>query len=211
MAKKFSGKDGAAWLRAILKEKHLSQAKFAPMIGMTGPALSNILNGKRRMQIDEAAAIANAFMRPLTEVLAAFGLKYIFNKRLRLSGYVNAAEEVTIYDDSSSDFGLETIEVPFIGFAGTILAIRGDSAAPRYLNGEHIGISEHVPPSEQLGAEVVAKTTDDRVVLKRLQAAERDGTYTLVSLNPAFPPIQSVRLEWVSRVLLHFPAAGRRF
>jgi transcriptional regulator with XRE-family HTH domain len=200
-------------LRTQIKEKRMSQAELARRIGMDAPALSNTLNGKRRLQLNEAADIANALMKPVAEVLEAFGIQYrdsLWDNRLNVSGYVNAAEEVIIYDDHAPDFGLESLEVPFIGFDGTILVIRGDSAAPRYLNGEHIGMGEEQHPSTQIGAEVVAKIDDGRLVLKRLQAAERGDTYTLVSLNPIFPPIQSVRLEWVSRVLLHFPAAGRR-
>lgn len=199
------------WIKPLLKEQKMSQADLARRIGISPPALSNTLKGGRRLQIPEAAEIANALMRPVREVLEAFGQVYrdsLFSNQMNVVGYV-AAEEVIWYDEDAPDFGYETLSVPFIGFDGKILAIKGDSASPRYLSGEHIGIGEEIHPSTQIGSEVVAKIDEGRMVLKRLERGE-GASYILASLNPAFPPIQPKKIDWVARVLLHFPDGRRR-
>mgnify|MGYP002779439324 CR=1 FL=1 len=62
------------WFRAKLAAKHLSQRAMAKHLGIDPGALSLMLNGRRRIQLDEADSIAVFLSEPLPDVLRAAGL-----------------------------------------------------------------------------------------------------------------------------------------
>ena len=62
------------WFRRKFAEKHTSYRAFAREHGMDPSAVSRMLAGQRRMQRDEAAAIAQFIGAPVTEVLKHAGV-----------------------------------------------------------------------------------------------------------------------------------------
>lgn len=63
------------WFRDRISDKGLSANKLANMIGMDRSAMSKMLNGHRRMMMDEAADIARALGVPLDEVVRHAGIE----------------------------------------------------------------------------------------------------------------------------------------
>lgn len=62
------------WFQEKLLECDLSQRQLSEKIGLDPGAMSRTIAGRRRLQIDEANAIALIFNTSLTEVLMHFGL-----------------------------------------------------------------------------------------------------------------------------------------
>ena len=74
-AKETVVKISTQWFQDRIKaSKHGSQRQLAFAIGIDPASLSYALNGKRRLQIHEAEAIANALSVPLAEVLTHVGI-----------------------------------------------------------------------------------------------------------------------------------------
>jgi transcriptional regulator with XRE-family HTH domain len=63
-----------AWFRNKLTQKSKSQRSMAKHLKLDPGAVTLMLNGKRRMQMDEAQQIAVFLSEPLADVLRAAGL-----------------------------------------------------------------------------------------------------------------------------------------
>lgn len=59
------------WFRDKLKEAHLSQRSLADKMGVRYPAFSEVLSGKRRLSLDEAAKMAREFHCSVDDVYSA--------------------------------------------------------------------------------------------------------------------------------------------
>jgi len=83
------------WFRAKLVEKSRSQRQLAKHLGLDPAAITLMLRGDRRMQLDEAKSIAAFIGEPLIDVLRAAGLP------LRQSG--SASIGMTPMPESAAD------------------------------------------------------------------------------------------------------------
>jgi len=61
------------WLDTLLAEEGITQADLARASGLDSGTLSNIRNGKRRMEVDVAERIAKATRRKTQEILRLAG------------------------------------------------------------------------------------------------------------------------------------------
>ena len=202
------------WLEAAIRDSHGTLGAFGDAAGLKQPKVTNILKGTRRVQIHEAQTIARLLGKRYADVVAALGDALEASVKQKLDGYVGASGDVVIFDHGSDDYGLDEVEMRVGHFAGLLLQIRGDSMAPRYFDGEVIGIHAdpnlHVPPENLLGQEGVANAADGRVVLKILQAGQSPGRFSLVSINPRVLPIVDVELVWAREIELRLPARVKR-
>lgn len=192
-------------IRRRIGQAGLKQVGVAQFLGIDQGKFSKTLNGTRRAKFPEMVKLAALLKAPLPEVMHLLGEDYSdpFGRLQLVSGYVGAGDEVIIeYDDGG---GFDEITTPFLGYSGRVLRVRGDSMSPRYLDGEHIGYSEESDVQALLGLEVVAKTVDGRLFLKRLRKGTQPGYFTLISINPAVEPILDVQLEWASPIDWHLP------
>lgn len=64
----------AIWFKSRIDEAGLTYRKLGPMIGLDHAALSNIVNGKRKLSLDEARALAVALGSTLEEVARRAGI-----------------------------------------------------------------------------------------------------------------------------------------
>lgn len=67
--------DAKKWVTEKLSETEISQRELADRVGLDPGALSRTIAGRRRLQLDEATAIAQSFKVDLGEVLEHFGLQ----------------------------------------------------------------------------------------------------------------------------------------
>jgi len=191
--------------KTLLKAKRVTQKRFSQGIGMSESALTKSLKGMRALKIEEGATIARSLGRPLAEIFEMFGqdIYDTWSNIVPVMGLVGASEEVILFDEFSDQIGIDELTLPFIGYSGVLLRVKGDSMSPRYLDGDAIAYSERLGPEQCTGQEVVAKGVDGRLVLKWLQRSA--GALMLVSHNPQVPPIVGVALEWVARIDFHIP------
>lgn len=78
------------WLMMRLVEKGISQRKLSSILNLDQASLSRTLDGKRRLQIHEANAIADFFDVPLQEVLDRFGISSGAIKEVNLVGTIDS-------------------------------------------------------------------------------------------------------------------------
>lgn len=190
-----------------LRARKISQSKVAAGIGISKAALSLVLHGKQTLTIDIAKGLAKAIQMPVSEVMRHLGqtISDPWEYHHRVVGFVGAGDEVILDDMQGAGEHLDEIQAPFMGYSGQVVQIRGASMAPRYLDGEYVAYSENSEPTSLIGREVIARTVDGRMYLKRLQKGSKNGRYTMVSLNPVSAPIIDVELEWAASIDWHLP------
>lgn len=104
------------WFQGRIKDVKKSQRQLATVLGIDPAQVTNLLRGKRRMQLGEAAIIAQFLNVPIEEVLAHAGLPVNGGvRRVKLVGYVDDVGEVHLSDKPESD-----IDAPAIAPEGTI-------------------------------------------------------------------------------------------
>lgn len=62
------------WFQSQLADRRLSQRKLAQLMGVDPGAVSLMINGKRRMTMEEAAEIARLLHVDVTEVMTKAGV-----------------------------------------------------------------------------------------------------------------------------------------
>lgn len=194
--------------RSWLKARNLSQARLAAQIQMHPSALSNILTGRRRIQMNEAALLATALKIPAREILAEFNAEYTapFDRIIKVTGSVEDNDSVRKKGEWDPDFGLDEVEVPFIPFTETVaLRIETHTLSPRYLPGEIIGHLDQLHPSVVIGREAIACLEDGSQHMKRVEAGSVADRYTLLSIGGNGPPLVNVAIEWASPLLWKIP------
>lgn len=197
-----------SWFQAKLRELGKTQRDLARALGIDAPAVTQLLNGNRGVSIDEAAVIANYLHLDIQTVLLQCGVPMVQNrgKTIKILGYVGAGDTVVPFEEDGGNPPLEEIEAPPGYQDGCAVIVRGDSYSPRYLDGEILAYRPNQADVGRLiGAEVVCKVIDGRMLLKRLAKGSIPGRYTLLSLSPTSPPILDVELEWAARVDWHKP------
>ena len=184
------------WIRDQLESRHISQATLAEPVGLTAVQMNKVLSGYRVLQSTEADAIRRYFGYDLPEDVA---------QPVAIAGRISAGDGLMLVDDHERGGGLSHVQrpawAPKRGIVGA--EVVGSSAEPWALNGDIIFWRRNaygVLP-EDLGRPVVAETEDGEVFLKRLGAGSASGLWSLISINPTYPSIMEVRLNWACRTL----------
>ncbi|MCA3246521.1 MAG: helix-turn-helix transcriptional regulator [Azospirillum sp.] len=104
------------WFQGRIKDVKKSQRELATVLGIDPAQVTNMLRGKRRMQLSEAAIIAQFLNVPVEEVLAHAGLPVNGGaRRVKLVGFVDDVGEVHLSDKNEAD-----VEAPAMAPEGTI-------------------------------------------------------------------------------------------
>lgn len=194
------------WFRSVIKVAGFkSQNAFAEAVGLSGDKISKTLKGDRDLRPEEIDQFAAALRVGPSEIKKRFGLPYMDGEELPLSGYVSAAGSIVVLDGAVDD-SHEMVMVPFHGYAGVLIEVRGESMLPRYSPGELLGVKPNQPglsPCHLVGRDVVAKLADGALVVKTLASAP-EGKFALLSVNPAVAPIYE-DIVWASPIDFHIP------
>lgn len=187
----------ASRVTALRQGLHLSQAKFAELVGVTQPTVSRWERG-----VDEPEDIHIAKMAALagiTEPQFRYGETGINGKLSAPAvGYVDIGESVQFVE------GLEPVELPPELSAEGLkaLIVRGNAFRPLrdgwriYYKPDHDGI-----PDECINDLCVIELEDGRTFIKELRRGSESGTYTLNSWNANVDAIENVRVRRASLVL----------
>lgn len=104
------------WFKDRLKDQSKSQRALAQVLGIDPAQVTNLLKGRRRMQLDEAANIATFLGTNVEEVLKHAGLPVSGGSRkVKLAGWVDEHGELHLADTPEAD-----VEAPALAPEGSI-------------------------------------------------------------------------------------------
>lgn len=181
-------------LKQLRATKGLTQSEMADLLGITQPAYNRYESGKRKLDPDTLSKLADYFEVSIDQLLGkqlmAFStlgslvanevetFKPVRIQRLPLLGniaagkpiFANEEHEMMVETEIRADFCLKVVGDSMIGAGimdGDVVMIRKQ---PMVQNGE-----------------IAAVLIDDEATLKRFY--KTDSLVTLISENPAYPPI----------------------
>ncbi|MDN7179059.1 helix-turn-helix domain-containing protein [Caballeronia sp. SEWSISQ10-4 2] len=181
----------------LMAARKLSMRGLATKMGMNHSQLSLSLSGKRRMQLDEAAALSEMFGVPLHDIVVAAGIesKPSTGKRVSVLGYVGNGGVVTMHAKDTR----ERTEVP--------CALPDHAAAIQFrtadtpLSWMDAWVAFYIPREnvapECIGRFSLCQLDGGRVVVATVKRGYQDGTYALSGPYTA----SSVELDWATPLL----------
>lgn len=172
----------ADWFKQQLEQRRLSQRKLARFLELDPSAITLTLNGKRRMQLDEASRIATFLGVPVEEVLKNAGLALEQNqpRLVALYGAVNPSSQIEIFDDRT------TVEAP-PNLPSTVVAVvvmNHDSLIHRAL--AYFMLEDSINPGA-IGRLSIARLRDGRMFFSRIEPGTRPGLYSLKVRSSSAP------------------------
>jgi transcriptional regulator with XRE-family HTH domain len=195
-------KVNAAWFRTRLSEVEKSQRQMAEVIGRDPAAVTLLLKGERRIQLDEAEKLAVFLKRPLAEVLEAAGIDPTSGTKdtTLIVGHVDKDGRVHL-ERAKGDS--RRVPTP-LGLAPTVRALlfKSGGATDRW--------TAYFEPADDVTAEAVGRmcvvqldTREKQRYIGILTKGYDRGTWNLSPILPGGAGLESVRLlsasvvEWL--------------
>jgi phage repressor protein C with HTH and peptisase S24 domain len=192
------------WFQDRLRHLGKTQRGLARHMGLDPSRVTEIFNQSRGIKIEEAVEMSDYLETSLEDLVARLGASVTPGHKASslVVGYVGAGETVLSIDDHAKGSGLYKIDAPQGEGGGVCVVVRGNSMAPRFRDGEHLGYSrdEGLDLAKCFGRECVVQTRDGRQLVKIVEPGNAPGQVTLVSVNAATPIEQNVAVEWVAPV-----------
>jgi transcriptional regulator with XRE-family HTH domain len=185
------------WIREGLKEKRKTRSGLAKALGRSPSAVTDLLNGSRRLRAEEIAVVAD-YLGVEPPRLVGGGRPGHTTGRVPLVGYVGAGAIAHFYADGQGPF--DEVPAPDSASAKTVaVQIRGHSLGALFDNWLVFYDDVFDPPDEYLvGRMCVCGLSDGRVLVKALKRGQTLGQWTLLSNTE--PPIYDVSLDWAAMV-----------
>lgn len=189
------------WIETGLKKPGKGRRKLADAMGLNPSAVTRILDGTRRVQIDEVPRIA-AYLGEEPPALAPDADDSADDHRrptVPLKGYVAAGARARFLPLEDGEF--DRVDAPQGATDKTIaLEIRGTSLGEMFDRWiVYFDQVESPVTAELVGKLCVVGLPDGRILVKKVQRAGK-GLYDLISETEE--PIRSVPIEWAARVKL---------
>lgn len=187
------------FFETLMAAKKLSMRSLAAKMGRTHSQLSLMFSGQRRLQLDEAAQLAEILGVPLHRVAEAAGVgKTRANgRRVDVIGAMNGRGVVETYPAGVIERATTPdAELP----AGTVAIQARTAETPAAWMDGWVAFcvkSDEIEP-DAIGRFCLAKIEGGDTVLATVRRGYRDGTYNLSGPYSA----ESVRLEWATPILI---------
>lgn len=179
--------------------KKLSLRAMGAKMGMTHSQLSLMLSGQRRLQLDEAAQLADLLGVPLHRVAEAAGVgkPRANGRRVEVIGSMGGAGMIELYPQGV----IERTVAPDAGLPDNMVAIQARTADTQlsWMDGFVFFCcrAEEIEP-DAVGRFCLAKVTDGAAVLATVRRGYRDGTFNLSGPYSK----DSERLDWATPILV---------
>jgi transcriptional regulator with XRE-family HTH domain len=185
------------WIRQGLKDTGKTRSGLAKALGRSPSAITDLLNGSRRLRAEEISVIAE-YLGIEPPRLVGGGRPSHPVGRVPLVGYVGAGAIAHFYADGQGPF--DDVEAPDTASPSTVaVQIRGHSLGALFDNWLVFYDNLHDPADENLvGRMCVCGLADGRVLVKALKRSQIPGHWTLLSNTE--PPIYDVVLDWAALV-----------
>lgn len=184
-----------AWFQEKLAARKLSQRKLAKVLELDPSSVTVMLQGRRKMTMDEAQTIAGQLALPVTEVMRRAGIDVRDDiKKVAVAGHVDCKMFVTLLPRGTHDLIEAPADVPATGFA---LQIRCSGTVQ---DGWMVFVDgNQVEPSTMIEKACVIALHDGRLVVGALRRGYKSGTYNVVVQSN--PPLENQHVSWCSPVL----------
>ena len=185
------------WIREGLRQTRKTRSGLAKALGRSPSAVTDLLNGTRRLRAEEIA-IAAEYLGVEPPRLVGGGRASHPTGKVPLVGYVGAGAIAHFYADGQGPF--DEVPAPDAASPNTAaVQIRGHSLGALFDNWLVFYDDVRDSPDEMLiGRMCVCGLTDGRVLVKALKRGQVAGLWTLLSNTE--PPIYDVALDWAALV-----------
>ncbi|WP_321336512.1 helix-turn-helix transcriptional regulator [Breoghania sp.] len=203
-------KINTGWFKDRIADKRLSQRKVASLLGVDNSTLSLLLNGRRRMRIDQASELARILSVSVADVMTNAGVPT--NERhtiealpgeIPIIGQIDGADGATLSWDAGAE---RRVTVPIIA-PETARAIqwRASTGRAAFCNG---WIAVILPPAKPTPESIldrycVVAIKDGPTLIKTVRRGFSAGLFNLDGSDGA--TMHDVKLDWVSPVIGIFP------
>jgi hypothetical protein len=188
------------WIRKALVETGKTRSGLAKALGRSPSAVTDLLNGSRRLRAEEIA-VAAAYLG--VEPPRFLGGRAAPSRPppgalVPVVGFVGAGAEAHFYADGQGPF--DEVPAPDDASASTVaVQVRGHSLGALFDNWLVFYDDVRDPPGDDLvGRMCVCGLSDGRVLVKALKRSQIAGLWTL--LSNVEPPIYDVALDWAALV-----------
>jgi transcriptional regulator with XRE-family HTH domain len=184
------------WIRAGLKHTGKTRSGLAKALGRSPSAVTDLLNGHRRLRADEIAIVAEYLGIEPPRLLGG-GVKPLAPKA-PLIGYIGAGAVAHFYAEGQGPY--EEIDAPHDARPQTVaVQVRGHSLGPLFDNWLIFYDDVRNPPDDSLiGRMCVCGLSDGRVLIKALKKSPATGLWNLLSNTE--PPIYDCAVDWAAPV-----------
>src|SRR5208282_3786031 len=185
------------WIRDALRETGKTRSGLAKALGRSPSAVTDLLNGSRRLRADEIA-VAAAYLGVEPPRLIGGGRPPVTKPKVPLVGYVGAGAVAHFYADGQGPF--DEVAAPDAAGAKTVaMQIRGHSLGALFDNWLVFYDDVREEPGDDLvGRMCVCGLADGRILVKALKRSQLHGLWTLLSNTE--PPIYDIALDWAALV-----------
>ena len=185
------------WIRVGLKQTGKTRSALARALGRSPSAVTDLLNGHRRLRAEEIAIVAD-FLGVEPPRLVGGGRGPGPVPKAPLVGYVGAGAIAHFYADGQGPF--DEVPAPDAASGNTVaVQIRGHSLGALFDNWLVFYDDVRDPPGDDLvGRMCVCGLADGRILIKALKRSQNAGLWNL--LSNLEPPIYDVVLNWAAVV-----------
>ena len=185
------------WIRAGLTRTGKTRSGLARALGRSPSAVTDLLNGHRRLRADEIAIVAE-YLGVEPPRLIGGGRGPAAAPKAPLVGYVGAGAIAHFYADGQGPF--DEVDAPADAHPQTVaVMVRGHSLGALFDNWLVFYDDIRDPPDDSLvGRMCVCGLADGRVLIKALKRSQNAGLWNLLSNTE--PPIYDVGLLWAAPV-----------
>lgn len=198
------GSTSKTWFQAKLEDKEISQRQAAEFLGLDPSAVSNMLSGKRRIRLEEAAGWSRLLNEPMEMVLKMAGIPVptVGHNPVPIVGWVDDAGEVKLEVKTLRGSALEASRPPGLGSGAVALRILGTGVSAGwtvfYVPGRK---NDRVDPGA-VGRWSVVATETGAVWLRVLERDPLDpDAWALRPLVGAKPLVRGARVDWAAPVV----------
>jgi hypothetical protein len=188
------------WIRKALIETGKTRSGLAKALGRSPSAVTDLLNGSRRLRAEEIAVAADYLGVEPPRFLGgrAAPSRAPRGALVPVVGFVGAGAEAHFYADGQGPF--DEVPAPDGASANTVaVQVRGHSLGALFDNWLVFYDDVRDPPGDDLvGHMCVCGLSDGRVLVKALKRSQIAGLWTL--LSNVEPPIYDVALDWAALV-----------
>lgn len=170
--------------------------------------LKNLRQGKAQTtNVDAAMKVAAAFGVTLDDFYA--GIFTPETPMIAVAGCVGAGSIVELIDPYSKGNGMYHVACPPQLSPHGIVAVEvaGESMVPVYPPGTVLFYTRETMgvPAEAVGRICVCEDVDGRAWVKHVKIGLEEGTFSLISVNPAHDARHGVRLKWAAPIKFSLP------
>lgn len=195
-------------LEHALEKTGKSLRSVAIEAGVSYDQLKSLRQGKsQKTNVDDAMKVARVFGVSLEDFYE--GALTSLTPVIAVAGHVGAGARVDLSDPHAKGDGIYHIKCPSeMSPRGVVgVEVSGDSMAPIYQQGDVLIYSRDAlgVPSEAIGKICVCEDSEGRAWVKVLRTGSKEGTFSLISVNPEAENLHGVNLKWAAPVRMHVP------